>query len=227
MILTLDIGNTFPNYCSWDNEKNIITSGLVSSIDTSLSYQAAVISSVADKHIPAAISANKFIYIKDFFKNNQLLNLPVHYGQTLGTDRMVQAWELFNQNKFGLLIDAGSFITMDIITNQGFMGGYILPGINKLLDIYASGEKLPALTKVELLKQDDLSLPQNTASAILQGIQRMLLSSVDRIKQQYQLTEAQIYVTGGDAELFKKWYPASLAMPELMHRSLINFYGAV
>jgi pantothenate kinase type III len=227
MILSLDIGNTHPNYCLWDNELKLIESGLVSNLDQTINYQAVIIASVADKKIPHNLSASKIILVKNYLHQKYFLNMPVHYSSTLGVDRVVQGWELFNQKKYGLLIDAGSFITMDIISEQGFMGGYILPGINKLLKNYTTGEQLLELTKNELMQEHSNAAPQDTHHAILGGVKLMLQAALNQVQKLYQLTEEQIYVTGGDADLFQKWQPGSIKIPNLMHQSLINFYGAV
>src|SRR5690606_20309628 len=70
----------------------------------------------------------------DLREKNFLLDMPIHYTESLGEDRLIAAFNTFknhSQEKI-LVIDSGSFTTVDLVTKNGFMGGYILPG-KKLL----------------------------------------------------------------------------------------------
>ncbi len=81
--------------------------------------------------------------VADFFKDNSFLDMPVSYGETLGHDRLVLAYYCYKMdNNPKIVIDTGTFTTLDSVDMKGFNGGYILPGLGSILKSYESGDQL-------------------------------------------------------------------------------------
>jgi len=143
--------------------------------------------------------------IADYWRGEKFAGMPVHYARTLGEDRLVAAWYAFK--KFPsptLMIDAGSFLTLDVISAEGFLGGYILPGLGKQSDALAEGAQLSAqsFTNVEkeLLRGD--ALPHTTAEA-LAAVALAYAGLVQKLIMRWGVS--QVVLTGGDAATIASW----------------------
>jgi len=139
-----------------------------------------------------------------FFDQNTPTALENLYESknTLGYDRLaacVGANSIY-PNVNLLVIDAGTAITFDFVSNENqYLGGTISPGLSmrfKALNSFT--KKLPLLEKSDSF---DL-IGKNTTQAITSGVQNSLLfeidTYIDRLKIKYP--KAQVFLTGGDSE---------------------------
>lgn len=102
--------------------------------------------------------------IKDYWKGNKFAGMPVNYTQTLGEDRLIEAYYVFKKlKKNALVINSGTFVTMDVITKDGFQGGYIIPGIQSYMELYKKGDQLKDVLLEGKIKSN---LPKATADAM-------------------------------------------------------------
>ena len=111
-----------------------------------------------------------------------------HYYETMGVDRIFACEAIDN----GVIIDAGSAITVDVVENGVFQGGFIYPGtiaMNQTYKNISSALEYPFNYKLDLQ-----TLPKNSRDAISYGYLKTLYAEVTSYKK-------DIYVTGGDAEL--------------------------
>ena len=138
------------------------------------------------------------------------LKFPFHnrYAtpNTLGVDRMalVAASVKHYPNNNVLIIDAGSCITYDFITDQNdYLGGSISPGIRlRYKSLHDFTANLPLL---------ETQMPKNiiadhTSGAIHSGVMHGIIKEIDGIIDQYNETysDLTIILTGGDAILLSK-----------------------
>jgi len=131
--------------------------------------------------------------------------------QGLGVDRAVACLAI----RDGIVIDAGSAITVDIIQNGTHLGGYILPGLAKYTQMY--GEISPRLAKsIHFDIHPDL-LPQNTADAISYGIIMSLVSLISRSSK-----HKTIYFTGGDGPFLSRYFPQSIVDNSLIFKGMLT-----
>lgn len=131
-----------------------------------------------------------------------LLNDKIDFDTTysgLGIDRAIACSAIDD----GVVVDAGSAITVDIMQNGIHLGGYILPGLNRYENIYSSIS--PKLAKSINLAIDIDALPQNTGDAISYGI---IASIVEIIKKTAKIKK--IYFTGGDGAYLGKFFDNSI-----------------
>lgn len=115
----------------------------------------------------------------------------------MGVDRKVVCSGIKN----GIIIDAGSAITVDIMYKKKHLGGYILPGIKYYSEIYPQISK-----KLQFDFKNDINLdkiPLKTNSAINYA---MFDSIVQSIKKQYNTFKLPLYFTGGDGKMLKKYF---------------------
>jgi type III pantothenate kinase len=118
--------------------------------------------------------------------------------ETMGVDRKA----LCLSHSSGIFVDAGSAITVDIVRDGAYQGGFILPGIKAYLESYKMIS--PALD-IELNRKCSLtSLPRTTKDSISYGIIASIKAVIDIHK-----TDLPLYFTGGDGEWLSSFFPNS------------------
>jgi type III pantothenate kinase len=127
------------------------------------------------------------------------ITLPNSY-KGMGVDRQALCKSVTN----GILIDAGSAITIDIMSEGAYEGGVILPGIHAYLKAY---ETISPLLQTNLNKEVNLAaLPRSTRDAISYGIIASIKILIATHQSAYK--SHPLYFTGGDgaflASFFKK-----------------------
>jgi type III pantothenate kinase len=195
-LITIDNGNTNPHAGYFDDS---------------------VLKSVVplDQYVPAKgdfiliSSVGQKLTIKPSFDlhtqrtKTHFFDMKVNYSETLGDDRLICGYAIFKElkkNEKVLLIDAGTFITCDVITNEGFQGGYIFPGINRFLDTYSQSAQLPHLSK-DMLSNIQPGLPHSTDEAILKATEMYLRSSMEEVIN--STAPDKVIFTGGSASDIK------------------------
>ena len=153
--------------------------------------------------------------------------------ETLGRDRLaaaVGASSVF-PGKDVLILDAGTAITIDMITSGGeYLGGNISPGLNmRFRALNEFTDRLP------LLKADDLEpiLGNSTESAIRGGVQWGIIFEIDEYinRQKIRYPDLEVILTGGDAVFFDKKLKNSIFVDlnlnlKGLHRILESNVGA-
>lgn len=144
---------------------------------------------------------------------------------SLGKDRLaaaVGAAQLYPQQNL-LVIDAGSTITYELITQEGYLGGAISPGIlMRFKALHHFTGKLPLISPSETYAK---LLGQNTEEAILSGVLNGVLAEVDGIIDQYKKVYPDISVifTGGDLKHFDKNLKNNIFAAENLVLQGLNF----
>ncbi|WP_338732784.1 type III pantothenate kinase [Mangrovimonas cancribranchiae] len=132
--------------------------------------------------------------------------------KTLGVDRigLISAAVEEYPNKHVLIIDAGSCITYDFVTNNAeYLGGAISPGVRmryKAINTFTAG--LPLL---------ETKIPQHfvgnsTENSIQSGIVYGVLNEIDGFVKEYQnkYSDLTVILTGGDANFLSKQLKSSI-----------------
>jgi pantothenate kinase type III len=211
-LVTLDFGNSHPhaglfqkNQGNWELIKVVPLNELqlyLSQLDMSAHNTSVVVCEVkAREDEIQKLQEQGFLVtrVKEYWRGSRFAGMPVHYANTLGEDRLIEAFYAYKTQKVStLIIDAGTFVTMDIVTPSGFMGGLILPGSEVYFSCYEKGEQLK---NTELNFSIKHELPQDTASAITESYQAFALLG-KKLIQDHQVE--RVIITGGLAEL---WYP--------------------
>jgi type III pantothenate kinase len=128
------------------------------------------------------------------------------YYETMGVDR-VMACEAIEE---GVVVDAGSAITVDVVKNGRFEGGFIYPGRAALQRVYR--EISPQLERSFNFDMQLDKMPKNTQDAVTYGALGLLAREV----RSYKLP---VFLTGGDASALMPLF----AQP--FHEPLLLFSG--
>ncbi len=157
-------------------------------------------------------------------------SMPVHYAETLGMDRLIQAYFLWKNLKqqnlqLGLMIDAGTMTTIDVVSlREGFLGGYILPGIDRYAEIFQVSQKLPL--KKELLPlltgTTPRTLPATTTQAISYAYWHSNIALLQQLHSHFSIET--ITISGGNAQNWANnmeiWKKSIVIDPLFPHRAL-------
>jgi len=115
--------------------------------------------------------------------------------ETMGVDR--RALCLSHEN--GLFIDAGSAITVDVVEEGVYGGGYIFPGLKSMLKGY---KEISPVLSAELDTKIDLDhLPLTTKEQISYGIIASIKALIDKHRNGNKL-----YFTGGDGKFLSHFF---------------------
>jgi type III pantothenate kinase len=156
------------------------------------------------------------------------LDLPiateVEFPDRVGLDRLaaaVAANAIREPGRPAIVIDAGSAITVDLVTAAGaFSGGVILPGFKLSAEALAGGTDLLPLALLEPSAEPPPVLGKNTQGAIKSGLFWGAVGAVREIVSRLTADLAQppqIFVTGGDLrELAQHLGPETCFVPNLV-----------
>ena len=133
------------------------------------------------------------------------LVVDVDFPARVGMDRLVAAvaaGALRNANSPAIVIDAGTAITVDLVTATGaFAGGVILPGFRLSAQALSLGTNQLPLAPFSAHDEPPTVIGKNTEAAIRSGLfwgtAGAVKELVERISQTLP-TQPQIFVTGGD-----------------------------
>ena len=211
MILTLDVGNTnvkvavFKQFNLIDKfifQKNNFQNNFQIIFEKYPNHSKVVMSSVSmlDKNDKVWLKKRKEIFEINAESEFPFINKYIT-PKTLGTDRQVLASGAVLQypNQNVLIIDAGTCVTYDFVTNQKeYLGGAISPGLRlryKTLNDYTS--KLPFLEN----EMPENFIGNSTNWSIHSGVVNGLCYEIEGFISEFSVNYKQltIILTGGDA----------------------------
>lgn len=115
--------------------------------------------------------------------------------ETMGIDRKA----LCLSHEEGVFIDVGSAITLDVVQNSTYCGGFILPGLKAFVQSYK--DISPALD-IDLNYSVALEkLPTTTKDGISYGIIASIKALIDKHSNRHTL-----YFTGGDGKFLSTFF---------------------
>ena len=132
------------------------------------------------------------------------LNIKYLNPHELGADRIVNsvaAYKLYGGPC--IVVDFGTATTFNMISDKGeFLGGSIAPGIKTSLEALVNNAS--KLTNVEIQKPDSSigkTMMTNLQSGIVYGMTWLVKYLIDKMKEDSNLPDAKVIVTGGLSEL--------------------------
>ncbi|MEA2098513.1 MAG: type III pantothenate kinase [Campylobacterota bacterium] len=131
--------------------------------------------------------------LENWIDLTQKVNMTNYY-KTMGIDRIFACEAITN----GVVIDAGSAITVDVVRDGVFEGGFIYPGKKAMAKSY---KNISSALDYEFNFSLNLNrLPKNSQDSISYGYLKLLYNEVISYNM-------PIYLTGGDSKEFKKIFP--------------------
>ncbi|HFU77896.1 MAG TPA: type III pantothenate kinase [Epsilonproteobacteria bacterium] len=137
---------------------------------------------------------DKLEHIKAWENISSQVHIDGEY-ETMGVDR--KALCLSHEN--GVFVDAGSAITVDVVEEGKYKGGFILPGLKAYLTSYQS---ISPVLDVDLEEKLSLStLPFTTKEQISYGI----IASIKALIEKHSEAKT-LYFTGGDGQFLSGFF---------------------
>ncbi|MBT0816155.1 type III pantothenate kinase [Campylobacter lari] len=147
-------------------------------------------------------------------QNPLFINLAPYFNfdtiyDNLGVDRIAACYTIED----GVVVDAGSAITVDIISNFIHLGGFILPGIESYKKSFSN---ISSRLKYELNTQINFdAFPQRTVDALSYGV----------FKSIYLLIKdsaygKKLYFTGGDGQFLANFFDYAIYDKFLIFRGM-------
>jgi len=148
--------------------------------------------------------SESYVNIEDWFDFDTIY-------QGIGVDRIAACYTV----QSGIVIDAGSAITVDVMSGGLHMGGYILPSINSFESCYANiSKKLNKRINPNVILD---ALPQKTEDAISYGAIKPMLMVLEQTCR-----DKTIYFTGGDGKYFSKFFKKAIYDRSLIFRGMLK-----
>lgn len=129
------------------------------------------------------------------------------YYETMGIDRIFAVEAVQN----AVIVDAGSAITVDVVKESTFLGGFIYPGTKAMSKTYSDISS--ALAYDFNFDVDVNILPKNSQDAISYGYLKLLHNEVTS-------HNLPIVLTGGDALKLKQLFPNAVVDEMLIFKGM-------
>ncbi|DAB37669.1 MAG: pantothenate kinase [Sulfuricurvum sp. GWF2_44_89] len=129
------------------------------------------------------------------------------YYPTMGIDR-IMVCEAVEE---GVIVDAGSAITVDMMRGGVYQGGFISLGLRAAYEAYARVS--PALDMSFNFEVDLVKMAKNTPDALTVGFLAPLILKIESLGK-------PIYMSGGDARLLSRFLPEATVDEELIFKGM-------
>lgn len=248
MILLFDVGNTHTTVALTDdgksfNIKRISTNSIQTEDELFVLlknfyehlYDTVVVSSVVPNlNYVFEFFSEKYIDKKAIFvraSNYKDIDWNVKMPDEIGADRVadvIAAKKDYGEN--AIIVDFGTAITIEVLKDNKYEGGVIIPGFNMMINALFKGTaKLP---KVELKPYNGF-VGKDTESNIRIGVINTVLGgieyTIEKIKEEYKFdSDTPIIFTGGQSKLIKSYVSWNVLFDiELGLRGIYYFYESI
>ena len=183
-IFLADIGNTY--FHIYDGKKIVH----LKHADAIAKYKDEIVFYISVKHQ----LSHEITNIKKWKNIFSLVGIEGEYN-TMGIDRKA----LCLSHDDGVFIDAGSAITVDVVEEGKYVGGFILPGLNVYLEAYKTISPVLDISLVKELRLENLAT--TTKEQISYGIIASIKALIDKHSDGKTL-----YFTGGDGKFLSNFF---------------------
>ena len=139
------------------------------------------------------------------------LKFETNYASTMGLDRVIACSYIKNN----IIVDCGSAITVDIMQNSKHLGGFIMPGIDAMKNIYPNISPKLAFNFENNLNLD--KIPLNTNDAINYALLQMIILPIKAIQDKYNL---EIVFTGETSKYIIDYFENKKYNKHLIFKSM-------
>lgn len=234
-ILCLDIGNTHTHYSVVENRRALLSGVLkTAQIDRETDSVPALLTTpelsafeivgisfcsvvpAATEKLTSVLAARapELPVCRVYHENCPGLGIHYPHPKEIGPDRLANC--IGAQARFGaptIIIDMGTAVTFDILTDKGYEGGIIAPGLEIMTRyLHEQTALLPALNPKELLLAEDVEgIGKSTLSAMklgcavgFAGMIEKLLETVLSQLERWNIQNPKIIATGGCAGILPR-----------------------
>lgn len=164
--------------------------------------------------------------VAQHFQSSFFFDMAVDYSETIGIDRLCFAYHIFKKYSSPepvMIIDSGTFTTIDLLGPQGLMGGYIFPGIKLLEKTFHSGHLLGPLFKSSPSPRQEI--PHNSLNAMNSAIFNMYLGAIKEIMGLQKIS--RIFYTGGETSYLENILSTIPVDTKNIHQGVLQGLGSM
>ncbi|MBT0826469.1 type III pantothenate kinase [Campylobacter lari] len=197
-MLLCDIGNTTASFL---NEQKFHSMGIEQFLQYEPTQKVFYIN--VNPNLEQRLKQNPlFINLAPYFNFDTIYN-------NLGVDRVAACYTIED----GVVVDAGSAITVDIISNSIHLGGFILPGIESYKKSFSN---ISSRLKCELNTQINFdAFPQRTIDALSYGVFKSIYLLIKD-----SAYDKKLYFTGGDGQFLANFFDYAIYDKFLIFRGM-------
>lgn len=129
------------------------------------------------------------------------------YYPSMGIDRIMVCESVVD----GVIVDAGSAITVDVMSEGVYQGGFISLGLRSAQEAYS--RLSPALDMSFNFEVDLAKMAKNTPDALTVGFLAPLIEKISRIRK-------PLYLTGGDALVVSQYFSGAIVDEDLIFKGM-------
>ena len=201
-MILCDIGNSFLHFYYrgrvWREAKTQLTPKDPKEVIIFISVNEDSAKSLLDSH-PYCFDLLPFVSLDTNYKG-------------LGVDRIVAC----NAITDGVIVDAGSAITIDIMHQAIHLGGCIMPGISRYREMFSSIAVLDCEFNLGVALD---TFPQNTKDAVSYGMLKSILLMIENLSK-----GKKIYFTGGDGKFLSRFFENCIYDDLLIFKGMQNIF---
>jgi type III pantothenate kinase len=205
MMILVDIGNTTFHILDNNKDYKISVNDKLPLFDKSKIIYFVSVNNIASEKLlqayPLAIDIATYFIFNTSFSN------------TIGVDRIAVCSYVKNK----IIVDCGTAITVDIMLESSHLGGFIMPGFNKLQETYPNMSNKLMFNFENNINLD--KIPLNTNDAINYAIMSMVVLPIKNIQNKYKL---DILFTGEQSSLIQGYFPESEFQKNLIFNAMHN-----
>lgn len=154
-------------------------------------------------YVSVNLSMNERIYgLTNWYDLRKLIDWDKYYP-TMGVDRVMVCEAIED----GVVVDAGSAITVDVMRNGIYDGGFIALGLHSAHEAY--GRLSSALSMSFNFEVDLAKMAKNTPDALTIGFLAPLIEKIERLGK-------PLYFTGGDGQLLSRFFSEAIVDEDLI-----------
>lgn len=155
-----------------------------------------------------SVNASYTSFPSNFINLEPFFTLDTNYTG-LGIDRVASCYYI----KTGIIVDAGSAITVDKMLDNTHLGGFILPGIQAYFDTF---KRISCRLDYDLNTSINLDLlPNSTKDAISYGVITSIIHSINDFAK-----DETIYLTGGDSSFLIQFFKNAVSEKNLVFKGM-------
>jgi type III pantothenate kinase len=161
------------------------------------------------------------------------LKIDVDVPEKVGIDRLLAAFAAIK--RYGdlpmLIVDAGTAITVDVVQDQTFCGGAILPGLTALSATYPQISKKLPLVAIPGVSTDTPTKPsypgKNTKEAIQSGLYWGIVGAIRQFYKMFCSNKrgVRLILTGGHAEYLLPGLAGAIPKRQIKHHEFLVLEG--
>jgi type III pantothenate kinase len=129
------------------------------------------------------------------------------YYPTMGIDRIMVCEAVAD----GVIVDAGSAITVDVMSDGLYRGGFISLGLRSAQEAYS--RLSPALDVSFNFEVDLAKMAKNTPDALTVGFLAPLIFKIESLGK-------PLYITGGDGRRLSRFMPDAVVVEDLIFQGM-------